>query len=363
MNTNAIVLTVLLLTAAAELLHAFRCRSVRQLAFGPAGRPRRWTMLTPILRVVSLGLLAWGILTLLSTDAKKFESLEVPVEEMKRIVIAYDVSPSMYLKDAGPVRDEHDLFSASSGGGAGDNDHYEIKIERYVGPDGSILRRPTTRARRVAELIHSVFGRIQMQQVIVDVVAFYTDEAKPVLKDCQDLRAIRNVFNHLPLKYAFASGKTDVVSGIRGAVEAAKDWAPDSTTLFVFTDGGTASLDGLPPMPPSIENTIVVGVGKTGQGLVLDGQISKQEGAFLTSLAQRLNGTYYDGNEQHIPLESFESLAMDTANAEDTEFDQREYAIAAITAGAVVMGLLPVMLAVFGSSWRIPRGNQGGNNL
>jgi Ca-activated chloride channel family protein len=351
------LLIVLLLSGAAELIHVLRCRSVSRLAFGPAGRPRRWTMLTPLLRMASLGLLAWGFLTLLAVDAKKFEAEEVPKEEMKRIIIAYDVSPSMYLKDAGPLRDEHDLFSASGGTGDGT---YEIKIERYVGADGSILRRPTTRSRRVAELLHSVFDRIQMQQVLVNVVAFYTGEAKPVLEDCQDLRSIRNVFNHLPLKYAFASGKTDVISGIRRVAETAKDWEPDSTTLFVVTDGGKGTFEALPSMPASIENTIVVGVGKPGQGIILDGHSSKQESAFLTNLAQRLNGTYYDGNEKHIPLESFESLAMDLSKNDDARLEQREYAIIAIALGACVIGLLPVALAAFGAAWRIPAKSQEG---
>ena len=133
----------------------------------------------------------------------------------------------------------------------------------------------------------------------------------------------------------------------------AQDWPPESATLFVITDGGTGSLESMPALPASIENTIVVGVGKTGQGVLIDGDYSRQESTYLSNVAQRLNGTYYDGNERHVPLESFESLAMDLSERADEEPASREYAIMAVAFGAFTIGLLPVALAAFGTPWRV----------
>jgi Ca-activated chloride channel family protein len=354
------LLIVLFLSGAAELIHVLRCRTVSRLAFGPVGRPRRWTMMAPFLRMASMGLVAWGFVTLLTVDAKKFEAEEAPKGEGNRLIIAYDVSPSMYLKDAGPARDDVGRHSSDGGRNVGSNENANVKIERYVGADGSIMRKPTTRSRRAAELLNSVFDRINMQQVLVNVVAFYTGDSRVVLADCQDMISIRNVFNDLPLKYAFQSGETNVASGIVGAVEMARDWAPESTTLFVITDGGTGRLEAMPALPASIKNTIVVGVGKTGQGILLDGHYSRQETTFRSSLAQQLNGTYHDGNETHVPLESFESLAMDLSKKADTKPELREFAVLAIALGAFVFGLLPVALAAFGAGWRIRTGSQLG---
>ena len=354
MNPNMTLLIVLLLSGAAEGIHVLRCRSVRRLAFGPTGRPRRWTIVVPFLRMTSLGLLTWGLLTLLTVDAKVYEAQEIPEGEMNRIIIAYDVSPSMYIKDAGPLRDEGERFSSyDPRSDAPDVDAYEVKIERYIAADGSIMRKPTSRSKRAAELLESIFDRIKMQQTLVSVVAFYTDESKPVLVDCQDMRSIRNIFDDLPMKYAFRSGVTDVSSGLEGVAELAREWEPESTTLFVITDGGSATYEPLPNMPASIKNTIVIGVGKTGQGIMLDGAYSRQESVYLSNLAQRLNGTYYDGNEEHIPLEGFGSLALDLSENAKDKPNQREYAIIAIALGAFIIGFLPIVLAAYGAAWRV----------
>jgi Ca-activated chloride channel family protein len=349
-NPTFALITVLVLSALAEILHVRRCRAVGRLAFGPVGRPRRWVMVTPLLRVASLGLMTWGFLTLLSVDEKKFETEEIPEDEMNRILIVYDVSPSMYIKDAGPAYD--DEIRQREGGGFADDEIYDDKVERYVAGNGTILRKPVTRARRSAELIDSIFERIELQQTLISVVAAYTD-GRPVVIDTRDLMVVRNIFNNLPLKYAFGAGQTDLVKGIESAAEVAREWPSETTTLFVISDGGTSGISSLPVLPPSISDVVVIGVGRTGQGTFIDGHFSKQESSVLGNLAQRLRGVYIDGNEKHVPLENFESLAMDISQTGQLDFGPRVWAIIAIAVGAFLLAIMPVKLAAFGAAWRI----------
>jgi Ca-activated chloride channel family protein len=59
-----------ILAAAAEVLHARRCRRVAALAFGPGRRPARWVYAAPPLRVIAVGALTWGLVTLLVLPPK-----------------------------------------------------------------------------------------------------------------------------------------------------------------------------------------------------------------------------------------------------------------------------------------------------
>ena len=104
MTSLLAALTTLLLVSLAEWMHAGRIRVSARLAFGPQGA-RAWTHAVPLLRGASLAAFAWGLTTLLMLK------LEAPDEaaakerhdaEATRLVFVADLSPSMYLPDAGP---------------------------------------------------------------------------------------------------------------------------------------------------------------------------------------------------------------------------------------------------------------------
>src|SRR4051812_11046627 len=96
-------LAVLLLTSLAEWLHVRRIRAVGRLAFGPAGMPNPWTRVTPFLRPLCLAAFTWGLATLviLNGVAEAGDDKAGALKEATRVVFVADLSPSMYLKDAG----------------------------------------------------------------------------------------------------------------------------------------------------------------------------------------------------------------------------------------------------------------------
>ena len=104
----------------------------------------------------------------------------------------------------------------------------------------------------------------------------------------------------------------------------------------VFPDGKswTERGEALPLLPPAISNVIVVGVGRNDAGTFIDNHSSKQEHGYLSNLAERLQGDYYDGNRKHVPTESFVELTEDLPGLREFQMGLREYAILAIAVGA-----------------------------
>lgn len=162
-------------------------------------------------------------------------------------MIALDVSPSMQLADAGPNRQQR-------------------------------------RAQRASEVLMSVLSRIALDQVRISVVAFYNG-AKPVVVDTYDLEVVRNIIQDLPLDYAFDLGKTKLLDGVREAANLARPWQPGSTTLMIVSDGDTVPDTGLPELPRSIAQTVVIGVGDAAAGTYIDGHQSRQDAATLRQLS------------------------------------------------------------------------------
>src|SRR3954469_24300755 len=98
-------LSVLCLVSLAEWLHARRVRVAARLAFGPAASARRWTRAVPILRAASLTAFAWGVGTLLMMKMASLDDASAQSrknDEATRLVFLADLSPSMFLQDAGP---------------------------------------------------------------------------------------------------------------------------------------------------------------------------------------------------------------------------------------------------------------------
>lgn len=323
MLTTLITLTVLLLAALGEGLHARRCRAVRRLAFGPTGEPSRWTLAAPWLRIISVGLLTWGLLTLFLIQPKSARSEAlVPEGGYRHLVIALDVSPSMQLKDAG-------------------------------------LQKQQSRAARAGEVLMSLLQRVALDQIRVSIVAFYTG-AKPVVVDTFDMEVVNNVLNDLPVAVAFDPGKTSLIDGVRAAADLAKPWAPDSATLIVVSDGDTIPDSGLPELPRSIARVLVVGVGDARAGRYIDGHQSRQDVSTLRQLAGRLQGDYLDANEKHLPSDKLAGLAAALPLRDTTDKGRRELALAAVATGAFFLGALPIGLALAGSPWQALR--QSGSN-
>jgi len=109
-------------------------------------------------------------------------------------------------------------------------------------------------------LMESFFKRIAVQQYRISVVAVYNG-AKPVVVDTRDIEVVRNILDDLPMEYAFTAGKTDIFSGLKEAAELAHAWRPRSTTIILLSDGDTVPTTGMPKMPASVANVLVVGVG------------------------------------------------------------------------------------------------------
>jgi Ca-activated chloride channel homolog len=309
-----IAVGVVLGTVLAELLHGRRVRRVARLAFGPTGEPRSWTRWVPATRAAALGLLAWGLVTLWGINPKVHRPHQLPEGGYRHVVIVLDVSPSMQLRDAGPTGQQ-------------------------------------TRMQRAGEILMSVLKRIAIEQVRVSVVAFYT-AAKPVVVDTFDLEVVKNILNDLPLDQAFSIGKTLLIEGIKEGATLAKPWQPNSTTMILVSDGDTVPDFGMPVLPKSINKVLVVGVGNPRVGKFIDGHQSRQDASTLRQVALRMGGTYHDGNEKHLPSEQLKLLAEALPMKDASDKGKRELALAATGTGAALLALIPVALAIAGSSWQ-----------
>jgi len=305
---------VVLIAIAAELLHLRRSRRVAVLAFGPSGRPRSWARPAPLWRIAALGLVIWGMTTLLFAEPKVHRlGPQATVGKLRHLLLVLDVSPSMTLKDAGEERDK-------------------------------------SRRQRAAELLESFFQRVPVDLYRTSIVACYNG-AKPVVEDTKDIEVVRNVLDDLPLHYAFPVGKTDIFAGLNEAARVARPWEPGSTTLLVVTDGDTVPATGMPKMPASIAHVVIVGVGDTKSGSFIDGQQSRQDASTLRQIAVRLGGVYHNGNDKHLSTSLLTEITMSGRDSRFERLTLREYALAACGLGATIYALLPLLLHAWGTAW------------
>lgn len=309
-------LIALALAALGEWILAARVRRIAHLAFGPSRKPAWWARGAPALRVLALGAAVWGFATLAVVEPRRYSSEggSQGGDPEGRVLLVLDVSPSMRLIDAGP----------------------EKKDSRM------------TRARRLME---SFFDRAPIDQNTVSVIAVYNG-AKPVVVDTRDLEVIRNILGDLPMHYAFDAGQTRLLDGLEEAAKLAHPWPPRSTTLILLSDGDSVPSTGMPRMPASIRSVVVVGVGDPKTGKFIDGRHSRQEVAMLKQIAARLGGAFHDGNEKHL---ASDLIASALGREEETVFERltrREYALIALSVGAALLALLPLLLHAFGTAWR-----------
>lgn len=305
---------VLILCVGAELLHARRIARIAPLAFGPDRRPALWVHSAPALRAVSVAAVTWGLLTLIDLTPKVHKGEALADGEYKHVVIVLDVSPSMRLEDAGPELDK-------------------------------------SRMHRARDVMESFFKRVPMEQYRVSVVAVY-NEAKPVVVDTKDIDVVRNILGDLPMHYAFVAGETDLFAGLKEAAVLAKPWQPRSTTMILVSDGDTVPATGMPRMPASVRDVLIVGIGDPTKGSFIAGRQSRQDTATLRQMAVRLGGTYHNGNENHLSTATLKSLTEVAEASVLEKLTKREYALIACGAGSLAFALLPVLLHYFGTRWK-----------
>lgn len=309
-----ICVAVALIAVLAEAWHLKRIKRIKQLAFGPNGRAAAWTWLAPIFRVLGISLACWGFLSLwLVVEARVHTSGLLDESDYRHLVLVVDVSPSMQAEDAGT--------------------------------DGK-----RTRRQRASDLVESLFGRIPMRQFKVTFIAVYTD-AKPLVEDSKDHEVVRHIIEKMPMWHAFKSGKTNLMSGIRLAAKMAKPWNPKSTHVLVLTDGDTVPTSGMPKLPPSVDQFLIVGVGNPNSGTFIHDHQSRQDVNTLRQIANRLRGSFHNGNEKNLTSQ----MVSQFAEARDTDkvktWTRREWSLMACLVGSSILALIPILLHYFGTSY------------
>lgn len=308
-----IATAVAVLAFIAEMLHTRKIQRVRHLAFG-AHPPRSWVRGIPIARSLALGLTVFGLLTLLTIDGRPAEVNKKRPPD-RHLLLVLDVSPSMYLADAGPTGKQ-------------------------------------TRQDRAADVMQSLLDRLDMTRTKVTIVGFYSD-ARPVVVDTGDMAVVNNIIRDLPLAQAFKEGQTNMYSGVKAAARVAGTWKPGSATLVVISDGDTLPDTDSPRMPSSITDTLVIGIGNPYRGTSIAGRTSRQDGTQLKRLASRFKGQYHDGNTRHLPSTVLSSLSM-LSLKEDQSVPLRTVALTCIATGSAVLAAIPVALAFVAFPRRIP---------
>ncbi len=310
-----LAVTVALVVVLAEWAHSKRVRKLKHLAFGPQGKPATWTRVVPLLRVLGLAIATWGFASLwFVVEARVHNMDEIPENEYKHLVLVVDVSPSMRLVDAGP--------------------------------DGSVSRR-----QRASDVLESLFNRIPMRQFKISVIAVYS-EAKMLLEDSKDHEVVRHIMERMPLYHAFKPGKTQLMGGITQAMKVARPWNPRSAYVMMLTDGDTVPTSGMPKLPASIREFIVVGVGDPNQGTFIDGHQSRQDVNTLRQIANRLQGTYHNGNQKHLTSQIVNQFTRMDDQDDARSWTRREWALAAALFGSAIFAIVPMLLHYFGTGHR-----------
>ncbi|MBL8727447.1 MAG: VWA domain-containing protein [Planctomycetes bacterium] len=314
MVAATVAIAALLLALGGELLHRRRVRRLAHLLFGPDARPAGWVAVVPWLRALLHGGLAWGLVTLLMVEPRVHQSDEIPDEEWRHLLLVYDVSPSMHLRDAGPNGNQ-------------------------------------SRAERAKDLVDSLFARVPIGKFKITVIATYNG-AKPVVEDTRDVELVRHVLSQVDMRYAFKTGSTKLFDGIAEAARIAKTWRVRSAMLVIVSDGDTVPASGMPELPPSIGGTLVVGVGDHVSGKFIAGHQSRQDASTLRQVAIRLGGEFHNGNKRQVPSDVLSAASADARKPLIERLTRREYALLAVVLASAALALLPLLLHYFGTRWR-----------
>ena len=299
-------------TAVAEWLHWQRSTRVARLAFGLRGRGRYWVVVTPFVRTLGVAALAWGLVVLWQTAPAAIDK-EPTQEASKHLLVCLDASPSMFVEDAGP--------------------------------DGK-----TSRTVWAGQVVQAILDRLDTETTRVTVFAVYT-KSIPVIEDTFDMNVVRNLLDGLPLYAAFNSGPTKLSTGVNDALIYARQWKPKSATLLIISDGDSEESVNIRGIPPSIADTIVVGVGDPVRPTMISGHRSTQDTQSLKLLATKLKGLYHQGNNKHLPSQVLDQLTMIRPRIGEG-LGLRDLALLLIGMGGFALGGVGPLLILFGRSHR-----------
>ncbi len=308
-------IVAVLLVAGAETIHMLRVSRVAGLAFGPRQTPSAWARLAPGIRVVAIGLLCWGLCTLLVLKPKTHNTVEIDTNKQRHVVLLLDVSPSMRLEDAGPQGSQ-------------------------------------SRMARASMVLQSLFDRVPIRQYKLSVVAFY-DTAIPVVIDTSDIEVVKNALNDLPMHFAFKGKDTNLFAGLKKTSEIVKPWQPESTIVIIISDGDTVPPSGMPKLPNSVTDVLVIGIGDPVSGKFIAGHQSRQDVSTLRQTAARLKGEFHNGNANHIPTTMIKRITRQTSKNSWQDITRREYALTAIVIGIALLALLPLLLHYLGTRYYV----------
>jgi Ca-activated chloride channel family protein len=251
---------------------------------------------------------------MLVVEAQVHNKNEIPDNEYKHLVLLVDVSPSMHLKDAGPDGDR-------------------------------------TRRQRASDVLESIFNRIPMSQFKITVIGVYTD-AKMLLEDSKDHEVVRHIMEKMPMWHAYKPGKTKLMAGINEAAKVAKKWNPNSAFVLMLTDGDTVPTSGMPKLPASVSEFFVVGIGDSNSGSFIDGHQSRQDINTLRQIANRLRGSYHNGNQKHLTSQLVGKFIETKDDDNRGDWTRREWALLACLVGSAIFALVPILLHYFGTAYR-----------
>lgn len=320
----AVAGVVVVVAAAAEVLHFARVLRLAPLAFGPGRARVGVAAAAAVFRVAALAAAVWGLAVLLVLPPAAHRVGEIRADEYRHLVLVLDVSRSMEVDDAGPTGKQK-------------------------------------RSERAADLIQSFFERVQAERYKTTVVAV-ASEAKPVVVDTTDREVVRNILTELPMRHAFKAGDTNIFAGLEEAAKIARPWPPNSAVLMMVTDGDTVPTTGMPKMPPAVGgNVVMIGVGNPSVGRSLGGHTTRQDVSTLRQVAVRLNGAYHDGNEKQLTTELVSRIDERATPKGGDRWTAREWALLCAGAGSAAFGLLPLALGLLGTGWEPghrPRVNQ-----
>ncbi len=319
MTANLSALACMVIVAVGEWWQLRRTHRVAKLAFGHSGHPAAWARCVPGVRVLTMGMLAWG-LTILLLAPPQVAEVEPAPEASKHVLVCLDASPSMFLEDAGPRRSDTGKYQ-----------------QRMV---------------RGGEVMQAVLDRLDAENTRITVFGVYT-RAVPIVEETFDKAVVQNLFDGLPVFSAFDPGPTQLSSSISDAIEYTRRWPDGSALLLVVSDGDSTDSTPIRAVPKAIADTLVIGLGQTGQATNIAGHASRQDADSLRTLAGQLRGTYFDANTRHLPSDLLNRLSIIQPRVAEG-IGLRDAAVLAIVLGASLLSLLLPALSLWGAPRTAP---------
>jgi Ca-activated chloride channel family protein len=164
--------------------------------------------------------------------------------------------------------------------------------------------------------------------------------------DTKDVNLIANIMDDLPLHFAFEPGDTDLFSGVEEAASIAEDWRYGSSALVLVSDGETIPSSGMPRLPASIKDIMVIGVGDPKKGTQLNGRQLRQNIPVLRQMAIRLGGDFHNANKMHVPTDLLKSWSSLSVEDQEEDWGLREWALLSFGLCSSTLAGLPMMLAL-----------------